>query len=1191
MATLTMATTLQAIGDTENLAQTTLRKCEPTRTNPSVLLLHHTNFPTSTGNTSTAGAFKGLADCLRTLRNALGEVDTSISQHHHETELTTEGLDLHHRVAKCRAVLDQVQASLTTAQASASAGAAAGAAATVPQLRRAVEDATTFLLAAHRALTDDGGDATLASLDVGGPAAHHADADAPYLSSSHGSASDPSDAVDSTADSRSYSSECRSPDSDIYAVAAATATRVRRTSTDQSSSSSGTRVLSRAPDSPMIADWPLPPRSPPRARVSRTSFSSTAQRASIVRVSPPTSPTAQHARTNSGEARVAARIAARPVAISVAKPRTASSSTADSSAVPRPLLVVRAPAAQTPSSQDPSLAEDEQSDDDSSDDESDHSIAEIIDVKPILRTASVVRMPANNTTAANSNAQQRRHDSLNSPSSPTKPSLETSREAPEEEMTVGEIATPAVVTASATPVEVVRPAGGMQAQAVLIRRTGTNSSRRASQAPSVLAAEEQQLHQPPTSMEAPPPIPQRRGPVNRAVANRDSAPQPTTATRKMSQSESVASSETSSPASPHRPSPVTRPSTYSFYATAPTSPQPDAARHLRSVSTSAAVFHSQQHRAAPSSTTAVPSEAPSANHTPRPSVAQIDLAKVAASRPSEQMPVQPEGQVPSTTASLSDRSDSTPLAGTRSPSDYSQASTSAVHVGAPTSPTRDEKFAVLEDDHVPDEQRIQAIVAAWNQHDWAAAEKPLLAFHDRLLRRGAGEQARRVRHLLGVCASFQGKWSLAMRRFLSVLRAPVQDLELLDDGDCAAAWWLGDTYALLNRRKEAWLAYSLAAQAPQFRRPGSSEIWTALAADKEIVGAGVPRADFEAAWDQQRAYPHSYSRDSLLNVAIVPPRAALLALQSVQAHHDTRHYSNSKHNRADGLRVAATELRPAKSRAAAPSPAAAWCDRPQPAAIDASHLSGIGAWPLPFDPFFTVANAYRGRSLEREGDILEYHRRTLASAGPDAALTAAAAGGGGPGGGPAKLKSRRTLGLRDGFDFSAENLAWLVLAVRGVLRELEFSFVEEAGPDALAFRCGYCLVRRGFATIYYFSILVAPRPPRGPPGRKSPASWGIKFAPDGLSSARMVGNYANKNHERGVPTTERHHVCELVVERLEKAKKAAAAAESGAEDVSHLLAPAATRPRSLFSRMSSVSLDTISGRDVPFRSKEIRMTK
>jgi hypothetical protein len=107
------------------------------------------------------------------------------------------------------------------------------------------------------------------------------------------------------------------------------------------------------------------------------------------------------------------------------------------------------------------------------------------------------------------------------------------------------------------------------------------------------------------------------------------------------------------------------------------------------------------------------------------------------------------------------------------------------------------------------------IVVAWAKSDYVAAEKHL---EDQLgaVERGqtctSGTQPDRrlLRHLIGVCASFSGKFPKAKRFFESVFNGIYLNRQNLDEGDIAAAQWLGDVCLHTQEHANAIFAYSVA---------------------------------------------------------------------------------------------------------------------------------------------------------------------------------------------------------------------------------------------------------------------------------------------------------------------------------------------------------------------------------------------
>jgi len=113
------------------------------------------------------------------------------------------------------------------------------------------------------------------------------------------------------------------------------------------------------------------------------------------------------------------------------------------------------------------------------------------------------------------------------------------------------------------------------------------------------------------------------------------------------------------------------------------------------------------------------------------------------------------------------------------------------------------------------EWTAQQIVTAWEQYDFDSAEKLL---EQQLGAVECGQTAfsgiqpdRRVlRHLIGVCASFTGQFTKAKRLFESVFNGIYLGREDLDEGDIAAARWLGDACLHLREHHNALLAYCVA---------------------------------------------------------------------------------------------------------------------------------------------------------------------------------------------------------------------------------------------------------------------------------------------------------------------------------------------------------------------------------------------
>jgi hypothetical protein len=110
----------------------------------------------------------------------------------------------------------------------------------------------------------------------------------------------------------------------------------------------------------------------------------------------------------------------------------------------------------------------------------------------------------------------------------------------------------------------------------------------------------------------------------------------------------------------------------------------------------------------------------------------------------------------------------------------------------------------------------QQIIAAWSRKDFSAASKHLedqLAAVERghtVISTGLQPDRRVLRHLLGVANSFAGNFEKAKRYFESVFNSIHLNRANMDDGDIAAARWLGDVCLHLREHSNALLAWAVA---------------------------------------------------------------------------------------------------------------------------------------------------------------------------------------------------------------------------------------------------------------------------------------------------------------------------------------------------------------------------------------------
>lgn len=157
----------------------------------------------------------------------------------------------------------------------------------------------------------------------------------------------------------------------------------------------------------------------------------------------------------------------------------------------------------------------------------------------------------------------------------------------------------------------------------------------------------------------------------------------------------------------------------------------------------------------------------------------------------------------------------------------------------PASCDRDEVHDV--DDTVDSEldaEIINAIISSWNAGQWDQAKHNIELLASRHSEHDTSKVSRRLEHLLGVIASVNGELETALAHFLAVFPAAIENVSQLDFGHCAAACWMGDIYALLNRKTEAILAYSVAARTPLAKDPTWLPLQHQLVLERDACRSG-----------------------------------------------------------------------------------------------------------------------------------------------------------------------------------------------------------------------------------------------------------------------------------------------------------------------------------------------------------------
>jgi hypothetical protein len=392
-------------------------------------------------------------------------------------------------------------------------------------------------------------------------------------------------------------------------------------------------------------------------------------------------------------------------------------------------------------------------------------------------------------------------------------------------------------------------------------------------------------------------------------------------------------------------------------------------------------------------------------------------------------------------------------------------------------------------------ERINHIIHFWNDCQWDQAEAYLTDYLAVLIEEHALARARRVRHLLGVCASFKGEWLRAIPLFLSTMRTPICDIAEIDDGDCAAAYWLADTYCLLNKRTEALLAYCIAERSSLFNDPLDPSLGELVTSEQEAVQLGVPKRDYRARWAQTFC---AFPGDSILDPNVVTTGAAMMLFEN-----------GPRRAQRTGPRPGSEPFTLHQSRARSSS--LLWLTTNHRGArfhltiINAGHFEPDTPWPMMYDPFFAMANVQRGRLLQYEADLLAVFTTNL----------------------EAKIPKSGPLGLTRIDCFTCSDLTWLIQTLRECLKMLEMEFSEVANVEGTWFVARYTFMQNNIATTYYFSIALFKQTIR--------SGYGVEICPDGICSARI--GQSNIDYDKGVHVSESKRIKKLVREYLDEAAK------------------------------------------------------
>jgi hypothetical protein len=376
-----------------------------------------------------------------------------------------------------------------------------------------------------------------------------------------------------------------------------------------------------------------------------------------------------------------------------------------------------------------------------------------------------------------------------------------------------------------------------------------------------------------------------------------------------------------------------------------------------------------------------------------------------------------------------------------------------------------------------------AIISSWNAGLWDQAKHNIELQLSRDSEYRDDRLTRRLHHMLGVIASLKGEPEQALLQFISVFSSPVEEACQLDPGHCAAAYWMGDIYALLNRRTEALLAYSIASRNPLLQDAKFLPMYQQILAERESCRRGETKTGVNIDWEGVQDDDKPTIADSILDPKTLARDVARMMIQA-----DTQPVSFSRKldpNRGRAMAFHDLGLQPGS-----------WQDK-HALLLEPTALEVSGPWPLPFDPFFVLENVRQHRLLGPEIDLLQSR------------LSAT------------KIPKKSRLG------FSCPDLRWLILTLRKCLTKLDMAWSEVMVEQSPRFIVRYTVPEAGVVRTHLFSVPIYRLSFR--PG------YGVDVCYDGICSSRIKA-VVPKN-EKGVHCDEVKRVKKMVREFLETAAK------------------------------------------------------
>lgn len=347
-----------------------------------------------------------------------------------------------------------------------------------------------------------------------------------------------------------------------------------------------------------------------------------------------------------------------------------------------------------------------------------------------------------------------------------------------------------------------------------------------------------------------------------------------------------------------------------------------------------------------------------------------------------------------------------------------------------------------------DYDRAKVMSRLWNSQQWELVS-PLLKEHEESMRVQKNLIAlRRCHHLQGILHSIEGRWQHSISQFILALNTPITELSTIDQGTCAAAYWLGDIYAMHGRFEEAILAYSIAELNPSLTSHGSSLFSWLCSLELQVMHVDPTKPRFEQIpWIHNSisgGVPEGRAKDagSIFDIRIISRDAAKSCVDVRPFLFDSRPPTYQ-----DMQLPLESRARTLHRLSCLQQPTLRLPD--YSLNIQTIELLGRSRWPAQYDPEFCLAHVAEGFGKDHV-DLLQMLNQN--------------------GIGIMRSKGLNATNLHRNRRITHPDVVWLTKTVRDCLTKHDILWTEACDLHSCRFSCRRQHVRGGRATIVYFRI-------------------------------------------------------------------------------------------------------------------------